>query len=104
MTGNRQGVAEAAQALAEFAREAAYVAIGMGVIEFQKAQVRRRELTCARRLIAKTAEEIDYAVTQVFRAVDSTFEPVVEMLPAEAQAMVREARRTRDELRARVLG
>ena len=104
MTDTRQGLAEAARALAELAKEAAYVAIGVGVLEFQKAQVRRRELACARKLMAKRARDFDATVAQVIKVVDSTLEPVLERLPEPAQAIVRQARETRDEMRTRVFG
>ena len=104
MTDTRQGLAEAARALADLAKEAAYVAIGVGVLEFQKAQVRRRELSCARKLMAKRARDFDATVAQVIKVVDSTLEPVLERLPEPAQAIVRQARETRDEMRTRVFG
>jgi hypothetical protein len=104
MTDTRQGLAEAARALADLAKEAAYVAIGVGVLEFQKAQVRRRELACARKLMAKRARDFEATVAQVIKVVDSTLEPVLERLPEPAQAIVRQARETRDEMRTRVFG
>ena len=104
MTDTRQGLAEAARALADLAKEAAYVAIGVGVLEFQKAQVRRRELARARKLMAKRARDFDATVAQVIKVVDSTLEPVLERLPEPAQAIVRQARETRDEMRTRVFG
>ena len=104
MTDTRQGVAEAARALADLAKEATYVAIGVGVLEFQKAQVRRRELACARKLMAKRAKDLDTTVAQVIRLVDATLDPVLERLPGPAQGFVRQAREARDELRTRVFG
>ena len=104
MTDTRQGLAEAARALADLAKEAAYVAIGVGVLEFQKAQVRRRELACARKVMAKRARDFDATVAQVIKVVDSPLEPVLERLPEPAQAIVRQARETRDEMRTRVFG
>jgi aromatic ring-opening dioxygenase catalytic subunit (LigB family) len=104
MTDTRQGLAEAARALADLAKEAAYVAIGVGVLEFQKAQVRRRELACARKVMAKRARDFDATVAQVIKVVDSTLKPVLERLPEPAQAIVRQARETRDEMRTRVFG
>ncbi len=104
MTDTRQGLAEAARALADLAKEAAYVAIGVGVLEFQRAQVRRRELACARKVMAKRARDFDATVAQVIKVVDSTLEPVLERLPESAQAIIRQARETRDEMRTRVFG
>jgi len=104
MTDTRQGLAEAAQALANLAKEAAYVAIGVGVLELQKAKVRRQEMTCAREAAAKRAKDFDATVAQVIKLVDSTLDPVFDRLPEQAQAFVRQARETRDELRTRVFG
>ncbi|MGD0983555.1 MAG: hypothetical protein ABSA65_07025 [Acidimicrobiales bacterium] len=100
MTDKREDLADVAQALADLAKEAAYVAIGMGVLEFQKAQVRWRQLACTRKLIAGRGHDLDETVTQVIKVVDSTIEPVLGLLPEPAQAIVRQ---TRDELRTRVL-
>jgi len=104
MTDIRQGLAETAQALADLAKEAAYVAIGVGVLELQKAQVRRRKLACAPKLVGARAKDFDATVAQVIQVVDSTLEPVLEKLPEPAQAVIRQARKTRDELRARAVG
>jgi hypothetical protein len=72
MTDTRQGLAGAARALADLAKEATYLAIGVGVLEYQKAQVRRREIASARKLMAKRAKDIDATVAQLIRVVDST--------------------------------
>jgi glutathione peroxidase-family protein len=104
VTDIRQGLTEAAEAIADLAKEAAYVAIGLGVLEFQKAQVRRQELGCAHKRAAERAKDFDVMVAHVIKVVDSTLEPVLERLPQPAQAVVRQARETRDELRTRVLG
>jgi hypothetical protein len=112
MSDTREGFAEAAETFANFAKEAVYVAIGFGVLEFQKAQVRRQELAsarkqelaCARKAVNKRAKDFDAALAQVIRVVDSTLEPVLERLPEPAQAIIRQARETRDELRTRAFG
>ena len=67
MSDTREGFAEAAETFANFAKEAVYVAIGVGVLEFQKAQVRRQELAsarkqelaCARKAVNKRAKDFD---------------------------------------------
>ena len=48
MTDIRQCLASTTGALADLAEQAAYVAIGVGVLEIQKAQVRRQSLGSAR--------------------------------------------------------
>ena len=104
MTDTREGLAQAADAFANLAKEAAYVAIGLGVLEFQKAQVRRQELACTRKAMKKRAKDFDATLAQVIRVVDSTLEPVLQRLPEPAQAVIRQARETRDELRTRAFG
>ncbi|MGD0874240.1 MAG: hypothetical protein ABSA14_04530 [Acidimicrobiales bacterium] len=104
MTDTRQGLAGAARALADLAKEATYLAIGVGVLEYQKAQVRRREIASARKLMAKRAKDIDATVAQLIRVVDSTLDPVLERLPEPAQEFVRQAREARDGIRTRVFG
>jgi DNA-directed RNA polymerase len=89
------------------ARDAAYVVIGLGVLGFQRAQVRRRELIKyltepqtpfedrfgdARSELGKRVREIDSVVEQVIDRIESTFEPIEERLPAQARDLVRQAR------------
>lgn len=100
--------------LTRLAEDAAYVAIGFGVLGFQRAQVRRREMAKrlekqlagmempigdARRELSKTLKELDRQLEQVIERLDSALEPVSQRLPATAQAMVHQARETRDQLR-----
>ena len=100
------------------AQDAAYVAIGLGVIGFQKAQVRRQEfqkliesqvsrqrstveapVANYRKEFGKALKEIDKTVSQFIERLDATFEPVAERLPSGAQAVVHQAREARDQLR-----
>jgi hypothetical protein len=99
MTDMLDGLHDVAQAVADLAKEAAYVAIGVGVLEFQRAQVRRHELTLAHKLISGRPKDFDETVAQVFRAVDANIDPILALLPEQAQAIVRQ---TRDELRSRL--
>jgi glutathione peroxidase-family protein len=104
VTDIRQCLASTTGALADLAEQAAYVAIGVGVLEFQKAQVRRQSLGSARERVAKRVKDFDATVAQAVKVVDSTLEPVWQQLPEPAQAVIRQARQARDELRARVFG
>ena len=115
MTDRRQELTQAAGALADFARQASYVAIGAGVIGVHKAQVRRKEMADAasralkagagsRKEAARAAKDLDANVAEVISFVDSALEPVFKRLPGPAQAAVQQAREARDELRARVMG
>jgi hypothetical protein len=110
----RKELSKTANDITKAAQDAAYVAIGLGVMGFQKAQVRRRELLSQlesrratfetpindfRKEIAKALKEIDKTFGQLFERVDATIEPVSERLPAGAQAVVHQAREARDHLR-----
>lgn len=99
MTDIRDDLHDVAQAVADLAKEAAYVAIGVGVLEFQRAQARCHELVCARKLISGRPKAFDETVAQLFEAVDANIDPIVALLPEQAQAVVRQ---TRDELRSRL--
>jgi len=119
MTDIRQDLARTAEDVANLAKEAAYVAIGVGVLGFHKAQVRRQELAEAagragqaedlqdslveaRKLVAKRVKEFDATVDQMIKRLDSSFEPVLQRLPESARAVVQQARETRDQVRTRV--
>ena len=121
MTDIRQDLTKATGALRGFAKEASYVAIGVGVLGFQKAQARRQELADAaararqggcppgslagrREQVRKCAKDFDATVAQVVHVIDSTLEPVVRRLPQPVQAVVQQAREARDQLRAQVFG
>jgi len=125
MNDTGQDLDNLAESLAELVKEAAYVAVGAGVLGFQKAQVRRQELIRAarhaRRLagisrgfassfsggreqMASRATDFDATVVQVIKLVDSTLEPVLQRLPEGMQTILLQAREARDELRTRVFG
>ncbi len=110
----RKDVKKTADEITKAATDAAYVAIGLGVIGFQKAQVRRQEFKSQfenrrsafetpmkdfRKEFGKAVKELDKTVGQVFERVDATFEPVSERLPAGAQAIVHQFKETREQLR-----
>ncbi len=68
-------------------RDVAYVAIGLGVLAFQRAQVRRREL-------AKRAEEIERRLGPALKDLEERIEPV-------ARQARQAAKDTAEQLRAR---
>jgi hypothetical protein len=119
MTDIRQDLARTAEDVAKVAAEAAYVAIGIGVLGFHKAQVRRRELAGAagrtnaprdleatlaqaRKKVAKRVKDLDATVEDIVKTFDSTLEPVWQRLPEQAQSVVKQARETRDQVRRRI--
>jgi F0F1-type ATP synthase membrane subunit b/b' len=110
MPGIRQDADRTAKDIAKLAQDAAYVAVGFGVLGLQKAQVRRRELEKqlaavegplgdARKEIAKALKQFDEQLGEILSRLDSTFEPVEHRLPPAAQAMVQQAREARDQVR-----
>jgi hypothetical protein len=120
MTGIRQDLAKTAEDVAKVATEAAYVAIGIGVLGFHKAQVRRRELVDAagranasrdfegsiaeaRKEVARRVKDFDATVEDLIKVLDSTLEPVWQRLPEPAQSVVQQARETRDQVRRSIL-
>ena len=125
MNDIRQEFEKVADALAEFAKEASYVAIGAGVLGLHKAQVRRQEILGAatrkgsvagtrngvavsfsgrREQMAKRAKDFDATVVQVIKLLDSTLEPVLQRLPEGLQVILQQGRQARDELRRGVFG
>lgn len=114
MASIRGDVNRAAQDLSRVAQDAAYVAIGLGVVGFQRAQVARRELMQqieqrrvlaegplgeARAQAAKAWKDLDGAVSELFAATDATFEPIAELLPSQARQALKQAQEARDQLR-----
>ena len=100
------------------AKDAAYVAIGLGVMGFQRAQVRRRELvdlakqqlpsieaplTAARAELHRRASDIDGRVTEIVAKFESRVQPVEQRLPAQAQAVLGQAREAGTQLRQYIL-
>jgi HPt (histidine-containing phosphotransfer) domain-containing protein len=122
MSKTKTDVNKTANDLTKVAQDAAYVAIGLGVLGFQRAQVRRRELqsqleglqgqlgqvgrrtqtpvTDLRKEVAKAMKEFDKTFGQLIERWDATVEPVSERLPAGAQAALQQAKEARDQLRS----
>ncbi|MCL4448867.1 MAG: hypothetical protein M1483_02310 [Actinobacteria bacterium] len=100
------------------AKEAAYVAIGLGVLGYQQAQVRRQELL--KRLNSNTSlveqldevrdelkervRKLDTKVETVINGLEVRLGPLEERLPAKAAKVVQQAhaqvRETRNQLRS----
>ena len=99
-------------------RDAAYVVVGLGVLGFQKAQVRRQEiqkrlveprtqlegrLGDVRGELTKRVKEVDDAFEQVFVRIETSLTPIEERLPEPARDLVKQAhtqaREARQQLR-----
>ena len=99
--------------VANRARDAAYVAVGLGILGLQRAQVQRRQLEQKlgaevdlgerlgelRSLVAAGIQQVDELVEQAVQAVESGLQPLEEQLPAAAREV---AQRVVDQ--ARVVG
>ena len=100
------------------ARDAAYVVVGLGVLGFQRAQVRRQELQKrmaeprgqiedrlgeVRTKVTKRAKDVDDAVEQVIVRIEASLEPFEDRLPDPARDLVKQAhaqaREARQQLR-----
>jgi len=112
----------AVQDLANVARDATYVAIGAGVIGFQKAQVRRQalikrlgdptidlegRLQGVRSDLTGAVHTVDATVEDLILKVEAAFAPLEDRLPAPARDLARQAhaqaREARTQVRSRVL-
>ena len=119
--GSRGGDPDVARAL----RDAAYTAVGFGVLGFQRAQVRRRELTSqlqtqrpeiesqlaqARGQLADLARDLERRVEPALVDVSERVEPLLDQIEARLPAQARgswaqfrqAARQTREQLQARL--
>lgn len=89
------------------ARDAAYVVVGLGVLGFQRAQVRRQELSKrlaepkaqveerigeVRGEFTKRVKGVDERVEQAISRLEASFEPLEQRLPGQARALVVQAR------------
>ncbi len=113
----RRDFSRTAEDLARVGRDAGYVAIGLGVVGFQKAQVARRDLMAqlasrrgelagplgdARSELQRACRHLDKAVGRLVERADAGLEPIAERLPSQAQAALKQARATRDKMRSRI--
>jgi predicted secreted protein len=80
--------ADAAADVVSQARDAAYTAIGFGVLAYQRLQVRRRELT--REVGGK--EGVARLVHKVEETVDPVLDGVERRLPQQARSVLHQAR------------
>jgi hypothetical protein len=106
------------------ARDAAYVAVGLGVLGYQRAQVQRVELknklgkdfsldslgqhrTAVRHEVTKGVRQFDEFVESAARYVETKFQPVEEQLPPQVTQLTTkafdQAREVRHQIRQRVV-
>ena len=88
--------------LTQTLKDAAYVAVGFGVLAFQKAQVRRRELEqqlgvstgSLREQLTKVAADAEKNIEPVVEAVEASLDQLEERLPEQAREVFRQVRTT----------
>ncbi len=73
------------EAIVNLAKDAAYIAIGFGVLSFQRAQVRRQEIT---KVVEQRLGDAGQRLAQVEATVDQTVERVARQLPDPAGELV----------------
>ena len=100
----------------DLARDAAYVAVGLGVLAYQRAQVQRvelqkrlsKELPIDQRLgdvrqgVAKGYAQIDDLAESAAQFVESTLQPIEEKLPASVTQITIKAREQAREVRLQI--
>ncbi|HET9091514.1 MAG TPA: hypothetical protein VFN50_03830 [Acidimicrobiales bacterium] len=119
MADLRHDLTRTAQDFGRVAQDAAYVAVGLGVVGLQRAQVARRELAArlerqrtaadgglssAREQVARAWTDVDKALGQFFEAADAALDPLADRLPPQVQEAVTKARESRDHLRGYLKG
>ena len=95
-----------AEGLAGLAKEATYLAVGLGVLGVQRAQVRRRELagklqggdhgiedavSGVKTVVFRRVEEIDTLLDEALTFVEANLEPLGDQLPAPARDLAHRA-------------
>lgn len=93
--------------ISKTARDAAYVVVGLGVLGFQRAQVRRQELSKrlaepraqvedklgdVRGEFTKRVKGVDDRVEEAIARFEASLVPLEQRLPAQARALVEQAR------------
>ncbi len=93
-------------------KDSLYVTIGLGVIAFQKAQVRRQELkkqvetnlTGTRSLVGDSLKTVHERLEAVEARIDDVLDGVEQQLPDPARNVVRQAREVAKDTRTQLVG
>jgi hypothetical protein len=100
----------------DLARDAAYVAVGLGVLAYQRAQVQRVELQKrlskempfdqrfgdVRQGVAKGYQQIDDLAESAAQFVETTLQPIEDKLPASVSQLTIRAREQAREVRIQI--
>src|ERR1700685_3662136 len=100
----------------DLARDAAYVAVGLGVLGYQRAQVQRVELRNrfskdfsidqrigeVRQGVAKGIDQIDALAETAVQFVDTTLQPLEDKLPSSVSQVTTKAKQQAREVRIQI--
>ena len=96
----------------DLARDAAYVAVGLGVLGYQRAQVQRVELQNrlskdfsldeVRQEVAKGIHQIDDLAETAVQFVETTLQPLEDKLPSSVSQVTTKAREQAREVRVQI--
>ena len=109
-------ISNLSKGVTDLARDAAYVAVGLGVLAYQRAQVQRVEMQKrlhndlpidqrigdVREGVAKGIRQIDDLAEQAVQFVESTLQPIEERLPASVTQVTTKAREQAREVRIQI--
>jgi hypothetical protein len=113
-----QNITAISKGVSDLARDAAYVAVGLGVLAYQRAQVQRVELQnrlsqdfdldLDRRFddvrggVAKGIHQLDDLAESAVQFVETTLEPIEEKLPPTVSQLTTKAREQAREVRSQI--
>jgi hypothetical protein len=109
-------ISSLSKGVTDLARDAAYVAVGLGVLGYQRAQVQRVELQNrlsqdlalderiggVRHGVAKGIAQIDDLAESAVQFVETTFSPIEEKLPPTVTQLTSKAREQAREVRTQI--
>jgi hypothetical protein len=116
MTYVNTNISTLSKGVTDLARDAAYVAVGLGVLGYQRVQVQRvelknklsQDLSLEQRLgdvrqgVAKGFHQIDDLTESATNFVESTLQPLEERLPASVTQITAKAREQAREVRTQI--
>jgi hypothetical protein len=116
MPYEKTNIGTLSKGVTDLARDAAYVAVGLGVLGYQRVQVQRvelknrlsQDLSLDQRLgdvrqgVAKGFHQIDDLAESATNFVESTLQPLEERLPASVTSLTTKAREQSREVRTQI--
>ena len=116
MTDVTTNISTLSKGVTDLARDVAYVAVGLGVLAYQRAQVQRVEIQKrlhedlpidqrigdVRQGVAKGYRQIDDLAESAVQFVESTLQPIEERLPTSVTQVTSKARAQAREVRIQI--